>query len=76
LIVPITSDRGLCGGTNSGIVREVRDTVKPNREAYKIAIIGEKGVGALIRQFPDLLALTFSEVHTPMNFPMAASIAY
>jgi F-type H+-transporting ATPase subunit gamma len=28
LIIPLTSDKGLCGGVNSSIVREIRNYVK------------------------------------------------
>jgi F-type H+-transporting ATPase subunit gamma len=42
LLVPMTSDKGLCGAINSGIVRDVRAMVRPNRSAYKLFIVGEK----------------------------------
>jgi len=53
--VPVTSDRGLCGGINSGIIREVKSAVLGNRAAYKIFSIGEKGTSALLRPCPDIL---------------------
>ena len=30
-IIPISTDRGLCGSINSNIVREVRDFIKANK---------------------------------------------
>lgn len=42
LIVPMTSDKGLCGGVNSSIIRDVRNTIKLNRSGYKMFLIGEK----------------------------------
>ena len=42
LLVPLTSDKGLCGGINSGIVRDVRSMVRPNRAGYKLLVVGEK----------------------------------
>jgi F0F1-type ATP synthase gamma subunit len=43
-IVPLTSDRGLCGGINSNIVREMKNYVKDkNRSKIRILPIGEKG---------------------------------
>lgn len=43
-IVPLTSDRGLCGGINSNIVREIKSYVKDkNRSKMRIFPIGEKG---------------------------------
>lgn len=42
LLVPITSDKGLCGSINSGIVRTIRGEVKLNRNAFKLFVVGEK----------------------------------
>lgn len=55
LLVPVTSDKGLCGGTNSTIVREVKALVKADRNAYKVFVIGDKGSIALSRPLPDLM---------------------
>lgn len=76
LLVPFSSDKGLCGGINSSIVREVKVIVAPNRNAYKIFSIGEKGTMALIRPCPDLLVQSASELPSPMNFATAASLAH
>jgi F0F1-type ATP synthase gamma subunit len=54
-LVPLTTDKGLCGGTNSSIIREVKAMVKENRTAYKIMVVGDKGSMALSRPMPDLL---------------------
>jgi len=44
LMVPITSDKGLCGAVNTGCVREVKKAVaRENRAKVKIFAIGEKG---------------------------------
>ena len=76
LLVPITSDKGLCGATNSGIVREVKAMLlNENRNDFKILAVGEKGTSALSRPFPDLLLGSVSEVALPMNYPTAASIS-
>lgn len=76
-IVPITSDRGLCGAINSGIIREVKYKINhaQNRNQYTIVTIGEKGTSALIRQFPDLLKMSISEVNTPLNYSTVSAIA-
>jgi F-type H+-transporting ATPase subunit gamma len=76
LIVPITSDRGLCGGVNSGIVREIKGMVSPNRQAYRLFVIGEKGTSALMRPFPELLNTSVSELLYPVNFTITSSIAH
>lgn len=77
LIVPITSDRGLCGGINSNIVREVKYNIthSPNRNNFEIFCIGEKGTSAFVRPFPDLLKNTISDVSIPLNFPTINAIS-
>lgn len=75
MLVPITSDKGLCGGTNSNIIRQVKAMVKQDRSAYKIFVIGDKGSVALSRPMPDILQYAITHTGTPMNFPTAASIA-
>jgi len=76
LVVPVTSDRGLCGGVNSGIVREVKSIVNQNRSAYKIFVIGEKGAAALARPFPENLHSSISECLYPINFTITSSLAH
>lgn len=75
MLVPITSDKGLCGGTNSTIVREVKNIVKQDRNAYKLFVIGDKGSIALSRPMPDLMEHAITNITTPINFPTAAAIA-
>jgi len=61
--VPLTSDKGLCGGINSNLIRELKAYVKEkNRSKVRILPIGEKGSVAMIRPFPDLMETTFSEL--------------
>jgi F-type H+-transporting ATPase subunit gamma len=76
-VVPITSDRGLCGGINSGIVREVKYKIQQSgqRQNFSIITIGEKGTGALLRPFPDLVRMSISEVTTPLNYCNVSAIA-
>lgn len=75
LLVPITSDKGLCGATNSGIFRTVRTYIgTKDRTKIKIFSIGDKGSLALRRPFPDLLKVSISEIDTPYNFPMVMAV--
>lgn len=69
LIVPITTDKGLCGGTNSSIIREVKSMVKENRSGFKIFVVGDKGSTALSRPMPDLMEHAITHLYTPLNFP-------
>jgi F-type H+-transporting ATPase subunit gamma len=77
LVIPITSDRGLCGAINSGLIREIKYKIthSPNRNLYSILTIGEKGTSALLRPFPDLMKASISEVSTPINFATVTSIS-
>lgn len=70
LLVPITSDRGMCGGTNSGIVRNVRELVaNSDRSRLSVFAIGDKGVAGLNRNMPDLVRCCVSDVTKPINYP-------
>ena len=69
LLVPITTDKGLCGGVNSNIIREVKAMVKADRNAYKLFVVGDKGSVALSRTMSDILDSAITNINTPMNFP-------
>ena len=56
LLVAFTADRGLCGGFNGSIVRQVRSMARELRaegRAVKIFCVGRKGHDVLKREFPD-----------------------
>lgn len=76
LLVPFTSDRGLCGSVNSSIIREIKRLALNNRTSYGILPIGDKGANGLMRPFPDLLKSAIVQVQSPITFPTAASIAH
>ncbi len=65
LVVPITADRGLCGGFNSSIVRAVRRHVgalQKNGKTVKMLCIGRKGRDALKRDYESLIVDTLELV--------------
>ena len=69
LIVPVTSDRGLCGSINSGIMRDLRDHIKDvGREKVDLFLIGEKGTAAAYRPYPDMLKECVQNMSTPLNY--------
>ena len=75
-LVPLTSDKGLCGGTNSNIVRELKSYVKDkNRSKIRILPVGEKGSMAMIRPFPDLIKNSISDIGSPCNYPTIMAIS-
>nr|BBD14114.1 ATP synthase F1 subunit gamma [Ophirina amphinema] len=75
LIVPISSDRGLCGGVNSVIVREVRKSVRENTLAKQVFCVGEKGKDALKSSNPEILVGSISDItKKSINFTVASVI--
>jgi F-type H+-transporting ATPase subunit gamma len=65
LIVVMTSDRGLCGGFNSSIVRGARRTIRELLTAgktVKIICVGRKGRDQLKRDFGKLITESFDDV--------------
>ena len=79
LLVVATSDRGLCGGFNSSIVREARRTIRELTAAGKtvrILCVGRKGRGQLIRDYGNLIVDTIDDVGRPrLGFDDAQAIA-
>jgi ATP synthase F1 gamma subunit len=76
VVVPISSDKGLCGAVNSTVVREVKKMLKnQNRSKFAIFAIGNKGSSGLVRAFPDILKTSISAIGTPYNYPTIMSMA-
>ena len=78
LIVPFSSDKGLCGGVNSFITRAVRDAIiklDAQGKECDVCIVGDKGRAQLARAVPDKVVKTVTEVVSPGNFNLAAAIA-
>lgn len=78
LIVPLTSDKGLCGGINSFITRATKDCVLKLDAMGKecdIVIIGDKGRSQLSRAIPESIKRAATEVISPGNFNLAAALS-
>lgn len=76
VIIPITSDKGLCGAVNSTIVREVKKLAPEiNRSKTQIFSIGDKGSSGFVRPFPDMLKTSISQIGTPYNYPTVMAMA-
>merc|ERR1712151_254981 len=77
--VAVTSDKGLCGGVNSAVAKQVRlgiqdEEAKGNNA--KVMIIGGKGVAAMKRQFGDRFLQSFEDCSkAAWNFGTACMIA-
>lgn len=80
-VVPITSDKGLCGGVNTQIVKLVRFTVIPElKDAgvdVKLVVVGDKGRSVLRRNNAEDLSAVITQAFAgiPPNFSVAACIA-
>ena len=79
LLVVATADRGLCGGFNSNIVREVRRRItalKGDGKTVKLLCVGRKGRDQLRRDFGDAIIDTIEDVTRPrLRFDAAEAIA-
>ncbi len=79
LLVVGTADRGLCGGFNSNIVREVRRRIaslRENGKTFKILCVGRKGRDLLRREYGDAIIDTIEDVARPrLSFAGAEPIA-
>jgi F-type H+-transporting ATPase subunit gamma len=78
LIVPFTSDKGLCGGVNSYISRSVKVCVKrlhENGRDCDVVVIGDKGRAQLRRAIGEKIGRSLTDVIAPGTFGLAASLA-
>jgi len=78
-ILPITSDKGLCGGVNNAVVKQVR--LMTNEEeskggSVKICMMGSKGTAGLKRLYGDRFSYSFEDLgKAPWGFGAASIIA-
>ena len=79
LIIACTADRGLCGGFNGSIVREVRSRVRELKNAgktTKLLCVGRKGRDLLRREFADDIVDTFQDIgRRGVHYDEAARVA-
>ena len=76
LLVPVTSDRGLCGSINSGVMREMRSyLLDKNHKNIALFVIGEKGTAASIRPFRHILIESAQKLSHPVNFPLSMAVS-
>jgi len=79
LLVVVTSDRGLCGGFNSTLVREARRRIRELRDAgkeVKLLCVGRKGRDNLRRDYRNLIIDDVTDIGKPkLTFDDANGIA-
>jgi len=79
LIIAITTDRGLCGGVNSAVGRQVktlaRKLIAQNKEV-EIMVVGDKGMASLRRDMGAYISAGFLELSkAPLTFAATSIIA-
>ncbi|KAL7574849.1 hypothetical protein ACA910_010686 [Epithemia clementina (nom. ined.)] len=78
LIVPFTSERGLCGGVNSFITRTVRDAAKKLHAQGKecdVVVIGDKGRAQMRRFVAEKIRRSVTDIVSPATFTLASGLA-
>jgi len=78
LIIPFTSDKGLCGGVNSYITRCVKDCVKKlvaQGKECDIVVIGDKGRAQLKREYATKITRSATDIVAPGTFSLASALA-
>jgi len=78
LIIPFTSEKGLCGGVNSFISRGVKDCLKKLESQGKdadIVVIGDKGRGQLRRVFGEKILRSATDIVSPGTYGLASALA-
>lgn len=78
LIVVLTTDKGLCGGVNSILTRNVRqltNRLTAEGKETQFIVVGEKGRGQLRRIYKDQIITSLTDRVSPYNFELAAAIA-
>ena len=74
LIVPVTSNRGLCGGFNSGVIKEVNAIIENNKGAdVSLFTIGKKSTAAYKKT--NMVKGDDIEIWNDLTFANASDIA-
>ena len=77
IIIAVTSDRGLCGGFNSSIVKAVKNKVKDLKEKnldFKIICLGKKGADILTGLFGDNV-ISSENINDKNSYSLAEDIS-
>ena len=78
VLVPMTSNRGLCGGFNANLIRRVEVFRRENANAFgsiEVSPLGRKGIGHFHRrEVPSAVDLSALDPNTPIeSAPMVAA---
>eukprot|EP00345_Euplotes_harpa_P004435 CAMPEP_0168325742 /NCGR_PEP_ID=MMETSP0213-20121227/4871_1 /TAXON_ID=151035 /ORGANISM="Euplotes harpa, Strain FSP1.4" /LENGTH=298 /DNA_ID=CAMNT_0008328289 /DNA_START=8 /DNA_END=904 /DNA_ORIENTATION=- len=75
LLVPITTDKGLCGAINSGLLRFMRDYMGHDQERFSILCIGDKGANAMRKQYEKIFHEAVTNLNYPVNFGLSLALS-
>lgn len=78
LLFAISSDKGLCGGINSRVVKEVKLTIGPKtlEEAPHLVVVGSKARDGLNRTHSKYIKTSIDETYGgPITFSLASFLA-
>jgi F-type H+-transporting ATPase subunit gamma len=76
MLVPITSDRGLCGGVNSAVTKATKALEAQLKGDKTICILGNKGEALLKRTHGQMIKRVITEIYVnPTSFALASEIA-
>mmetsp|Transcript_27457 Transcript_27457/g.56281 ORF Transcript_27457/g.56281 Transcript_27457/m.56281 type:complete len:312 (-) Transcript_27457:197-1132(-) len=76
LMLPLTSDRGLCGGVNGAVAKATKLAMSTLPSTTSIFIIGTKGEALLKRTHSDNIVRTVNDCYLkPTSFALASEIA-
>ena len=75
LIIAVTSNRGLCGGFNSAVIKDIQSTIQNNYTEKEVSIlsIGKKGHDLLSKDYT--IYANKSDVFDDLTFDNVANIA-
>ena len=76
LLLAVSSDKGLCGGINSRVVKAVKNLIGAEGATPEMIIVGGKARDGLARTHASYFSTTIDETYTmPVSFSMASFIA-
>jgi len=79
LLVLVSSDRGLCGGFNINLMRQVRQRMRAfdqEGRTVKVFCVGRKGAALVRREYPDRIIEVLEDVAKPVpSYEAAVDIA-
>jgi len=78
LVVPMTSDKGLCGGINTFITRSVKNIVAQTSKEGKtvdVVVVGDKGRAQMRRLLSEHILRSATEVVSPGSYALTSALA-